>query len=133
MVPYFNGAGCHSLGLLKIPAKILSMYNMENIINRERVKWKCVLPNKLKQFNSDFFLPSVENQIWMLWFLIHLWDLFMSHSWMHYMLYLYEQTHIRKNQFHYLDRCMFVSIWKNISPASYKHSVILLKNIIQPM
>lgn len=44
---------------------------------------------------------------------------------------IYMNKHIlkkkKKNHFHYLDRCMFVSIWKNINPASYNYSVTLLK------
>ena len=38
----------------------------------------------------------VENQIWMLCLLMHFQDLFMSHSWMLYVLYLCEQTHMKK-------------------------------------
>lgn len=74
----------------------------------------------------------VENQIWMLCLLMHLQDLFMSHSWMLYVLYLCEQTHMKKkkNQFYYLDRCVFVSIWENIHPGWYKYSATLLKTSV---
>lgn len=42
-----------------------------------------------------------------------------------YVVFIWTNTYKKKNHFHYLDRCMFVSIWKYINPVSYKYSVTL--------
>ena len=93
--------------------------------------------SKIASFPMEWSISSihwllVENQIWMLCLLVHLQDLFMSHSWMLYVLYLCEQIHMKKkNQFYYLDRCVFASIWENIHPGWYKYSATLLETSVR--
>lgn len=92
--------------------------------------------NKIASFPMEWSLSSihwllVENQIWMRCLLVHLQDLFMSHSWMLYVLYLCEQIHMKKNQFYYLDRCVFVSIGEDIHPGWYKYSATLLETSVR--
>lgn len=46
-------------------------------------------------------------------------------------VFMWTNTHEKKNQFHYLDRCVFVSIWENIHPGWYKYSATLLKTSVR--
>lgn len=105
--------------------KFSMMYNLSSPKDPEAFDHIAFFP--IEWSSSPIPLLLVGNRMWMLCFLRHLWDLFMSHSWMRPVLYGCKQTYIKEESVHYLDRYVSVRIRENSHPGWDMCSATLLE------